>query len=59
MVFLDARCYTKSTYNIVQNILYERLVNAVGVAVIDQWSNTELDYYRYLYGIVFENRISL
>ncbi len=44
--------YTKSTYIIVQNILFERLLNAVRVAVIDQWCNTELDYYKYLYGII-------
>jgi len=30
--------YTKSTYIIVQNILFERLLNAVRVAVIDQWN---------------------
>ena len=46
--------YTKSAYNTVQNILQERLVNAVRVAVTDQCCNTELDYYRFLYGIIYK-----
>gem|GEM_PF-6266711 len=44
--------YAKSAYNIIQNILYKRLVNTGRVTVIDQCSNTELVYNRHLNGIM-------